>query len=141
MKDKSTNDLRQELQETADLDYFLDQNEDAFQLETIPQILNYYVLRKNISKATLAKNAGMSEVFLHQVFSGRRKPSRNRLICLCFGLDLNLDESQTLLRRCGYAELYAHNRRDTILIYGLMHRMTIFEVNDKLYEKGEETLF
>ena len=32
----------------------------------------------------------MSEVYLHQVFSGRRSPSRDRLLCLCLGLAVSL---------------------------------------------------
>ena len=28
----------------------------------------------------------MSEIYLHQIFAGRRTPSRNRLLCLCYGL-------------------------------------------------------
>ena len=82
----------------------------------------------------------MSVVYLHQVFAKRRNPSRNRVISLCCGLDLSLEETQVLLRRSGFAELYLHNRRDAILIYGLMNGMSFFEVNDQLFEKGEETL-
>ena len=49
-------------------------------------------------------------------------------------------QGEELLRRSGYAELYPHNRRDAILIYGLIHEMNFFEINDQLFEKGEETL-
>lgn len=140
LKTKDTNDLRQELAQATDLDYFLEVNEQTFRLEPIPDLLNRLVVEKNIQKANLARNSGMSEVYLHQVFSGRRNPSRSRIISLCFGLGLTLDESQVLLRRCGYAELFPHNRRDAILIYGLIHEMTFFEINDRLFEKGEETL-
>ena len=140
LKTKNTNDLRQELAQATDLDYFLEANEQTFQLEPIPDLLNRLVAEKNIQKANLARNSGMSEVYLHQVFSGRRNPSRSRIISLCFGLGLNLEESQELLRRSGYAELYPHNRRDAILIYGLIHEMNFFEINDRLFEKGEETV-
>lgn len=138
---KNTNDLRQELAETADLDYFLESNVDSFQIESATDLLSRFIQEKSISKAVLAKNSGMSEVYLHQLFSRRRSPSRSRLISLCFGLALTLEESQMLLRRSGHAELYPHNRRDAILIYGLIHGMNIFEINDQLFEKGEEPLF
>ena len=75
LKTKNTNDLRQELAEATDLDYFLQVNEQTFQLEPIPDLLNRLVAEKNIQKANLARNSGMSEVYLHQVFSGRRNPS------------------------------------------------------------------
>ena len=47
----------------------------------------------------------MSEIYLHQIFAGRRTPSRNRLLCLCYGLGATIEETQELLRLCGIAEL------------------------------------
>jgi transcriptional regulator with XRE-family HTH domain len=97
--------------------------------------------KKGISKAVLAKQAGMSEVYLHQVFAGRRNPSRSRVLCICFGLNATLDETQELLKQCSLAQLYPREKRDAIVIYGLLHGMSLFEVNDKLFEEDEETLF
>ena len=97
--------------------------------------------KKGISKAVLAKQAGMSEVYLHQVFAGRRNPSRSRVLCICFGLDATLDEIQELLKQCSLAQLYPREKRDAIIIYGLLHGLSLFEVNDKLFEEDEETLF
>ena len=62
----------------------------------------------------------MSEVYLHQVFSGRRNPSRSRLLCLCFGLNASLEETQELLKQCGFAQLYPKDRRDAIILYGII---------------------
>lgn len=51
------------------------------------------------------------------------------------------EEAQELLRNCGYAELYPKVRRDAIIIYGLLHGMDLFAVNDRLFSEDEETLF
>ena len=82
---KDTNNLRQELMEAPSLDQFLSENQDSFNRDSIYELLNRLFQKRRISKATLAKQSGMSEVYLHQVFSGRRNPSRSRLLCLCFG--------------------------------------------------------
>ena len=82
----------------------------------------------------------MSEVYLHQIFSGQRNPSRNRIICLCFGLKASVEEAQDLLKKCGFAQLYAKNRRDAIILYGLQNSMDLFAVDDKLFAEKEETL-
>ena len=79
-------------------------------------------------------------VYLHQVFSGRRTPSRNRLLCLCFGLGASVDEAQDLLRHARLAPLYSRDRRDAIVIFGLSHNMTLGEINDKLYAEDADTL-
>ena len=87
MKKKDTDDLQQELMDSSDLTQFLSKNTEQFVDKSVTEALNQLFLRKNISKATLAKQAGMSEIYLHQIFAGRRNPSRNRLLCLCYGLE------------------------------------------------------
>ena len=138
---KDTNNLQQELMETATLDQFLSENQDNFNRDSICELLNRLFQKRRISKATLAKQSGMSEVYLHQVFSGRRNPSRNRLLCLCFGLNASLEETQELLKRCGFAQLYPKDRRDAIILYGILNGMDLFAVNDKLFTENEETLY
>ena len=141
MDRKNTDDLRQELMSSPNLDEFLSDNEENFSNESISDILNRLLIKKNISKASLAKQSGISEVYLHQIFAGRRNPSRNRLLCLCYGLGASLDETQELLKLCGAAQLYSKNRRDAIIIYGIVRNITLFEINDKLFSEDEETLF
>ena len=130
---KDTNNLRQELMEAADLDQFLSDNQESFISGNVCGLLNQLFLKRKCSKAALAKQSGMSEVYLHQVFSGRRNPSRNRLLCLCFGLNAKLEEAQELLKLCGLAQLYPKNKRDAIIQYGLLNGMSLFAVNDKLF--------
>ncbi len=141
MQQKTTGELKQELMGDWDLDRFLEENHNSFTETDIQALLTEMVNEKGISKAVLAKQAGMSEVYLHQVFAGKRNPSRNRLICLCFGLSTTLQECQRLMKQCGFAQLYPHKKRDAIILYGLMHGMTLFEVNDKLFLEDEETLY
>lgn len=138
---KDTNNLRQELMETADLDQFLSENEERFQSGDVCGLLNRLFRKRDLSKAALAKRSGMSEVYLHQVFAGRRNPSRNRLLCLCLGMGATLEETQELLKQGCQAQLYPGNRRDAIILYGIMNGMDLFAVNDKLFAENEETLY
>ena len=138
---KDTNELQNIMMEHTNLDRFLAENRENFQNNTVPELLLHMIEKKGISKAVLAKQAGMSEVYLHQVFAGRRNPSRSRVLCICFGLDATLDETQELLKQCSLAQLYPREKRDAIIIYGLLHGLSLFEVNDKLFEEDEETLF
>ncbi|MDD5803522.1 helix-turn-helix domain-containing protein [Blautia sp. HCP3S3_H10_1] len=141
MKKKNTDDLRQELMDSPDLTQFLTRNQEHFVNENISDLLNQLFERKNISKAALAKQSGMSEIYLHQIFAGRRNPSRNRLLCLCFGLDATVEEAQELLRLCKMAQLYPKLKRDAIIYYGLQHKLGLYEINDRLFDADEETLF
>ena len=138
---KSTNNLRQELMSSANLDQFLSENGENFNSGSVCDLLNRLFQKRTLSKAALAKQSGMSEVYLHQVFAGRRTPSRSRLLCLCFGLSATLEETQALLKQCGLAQLYPKSRRDAIILYGIANGMNLFSVNDKLFAENEETLF
>lgn len=141
MEHKNTDTLRQELMSSGNLDRFLSENDSQFKNQSARENLTVLFEKKKISKAALAKQSGMSEVYLHQVFSGRRNPSRSRLLCLCFGLSATLEETQELLRHCCLAPLYPRDKRDAIIIFGLTHGMTLFQINDKLYTENQETLY
>ena len=141
MDKKNTDGLQQELMDSTDLSQFLSRNQEQFVDKSVAELLNHLFEKKNISKAALAKQAGMSEIYLHQIFAGRRTPSRNRLLCLCYGLEASIEETQELLRLCGMAELYPKLKRDAIIYYGLLHKLDLFVINDKLFDEDEETLF
>ena len=141
MDKKNTDGVQQELMDSTDLSQFLSRNQEQFVDKSVAELLNHLFEKKNISKAALAKQAGMSEIYLHQIFAGRRTPSRNRLLCLCYGLEASIEETQELLRLCGMAELYPKLKRDAIIYYGLLHKLDLFVINDKLFDENEDTLF
>lgn len=141
MEKKNTDNLQQELMDSPNLDQFLTQNKEHFVNINLSELLKELFEKKNISKATLAKQSGMSEIYLHQIFAGRRNPSRNRLLCLCYGLEATVEETQELLRLCNMAQLYPKLKRDAIIYYGLQHKLKLYEINDRLFDEDEETLF
>ena len=63
MKKKNTDNLQQELMNAPDLNQFLSQNQKQFVNPNVAELLNRLFERKNISKASLAKQAGMSEIY------------------------------------------------------------------------------
>lgn len=141
MERKNTDQLQQELMSGNDLNRVLADNDSSFQGYALQERLQALFQRRNISKTALARQSGISEVYLHQVFAGRRTPSRNRLLCLCFGLGVSVDEAQELLlQHARLAPLYPRDRRDAIVIFGLSHSITLEEINDKLYAEDLDTL-
>lgn len=140
MKHKNTNELQKELTSAPDLSIFLSENQENFNNSNFSELLNELFLKSGLTKATLSKRAGTSEVYLYQIFSGGRTPSRDRTLCLCFGLSATLEETQELLKNSGFAQLYVKDRRDAIIIYGLANGLTLTEVNEKLFTEDESTL-
>ena len=91
MKKKNTDDLQRELSATSCLSSFLCVNREEFISESFASMLQDMFRDSGMSKAALAKKAGTSEVYLYQIFSGERTPSRDRAICLCYARLLRTD--------------------------------------------------
>ena len=140
---KDTEDLQRDLFRGQAIEAFVRENEDRFvEPAPGPMMERMYQARKerSVTKAELARRAGMSDVYLHQVFSGKRKPSRDRVLCFCVGLDATVEETQKLLEQASLAQLYPRNRRDAIVLHGLAHGTALDAINDALFAAGEETL-
>lgn len=137
---KNTSDLSDELMNDANIDSYIKANEPFFEDESLKWLLAALYGKKTVTKAALARQSGMSEVYLHQVFSGRRHPSRDRLLCLCIGLEATLEETQRLLKQATYAQLYPKSKRDAIISHGILHGTSLHDINDKLFAENEKTL-
>ena len=140
MPRKSTGDLQEELMQASNIDAYLHSNKKLFLNQGVSSVLLDLYERKNFTKATLAKRAGMSEVYLHQIFSGRRCPSRSRLLCVCMGLQATMEETQRILKEASYAPLYPKNKRDAIISHGILHSASMEEINRKLLAEHEKPL-
>ena len=140
MKEKSTDGLREELMNAPSIDTYISDNQACFSSQNITDLLDTLYHQRSISKAALARKAGISEVYLHQVFSGRRKPSRDRLLCLCIGMEVTIDETQRLLMQASYGLLYPKIKRDAIISHGIIHHVPLSEIHDKLFAEQEKTL-
>ena len=140
MRRKSTKELNRELSAAPDWNRFLENNREQFQETGFLDYLMKLFQDAGISKVTLAKRAETSEIYLYQIFSGARMPSRDRVLCLSVGLPATLAQTQELLRIGGMAQLYPKNKRDAIIIYGLTHGQTLPQVNELLFAESKESL-
>lgn len=140
MEKKTTDDLRRELMEQPNIKAYLSDNQSSFMEQDILELLEALRVRCGLAKAEIARRSGMSEVYLHQVFSGRRNPSRDRLLALCVGMGASLEEANQLLRQAAYAQLDPRMRRDAIISHGLIHRRPLSEINEALFAENEKTL-
>ena len=137
---KETAELEKQLESRVKLEEFLKDNKDEFLSHDVGEMVKEILEERKISKAEAARRSKMSDVYLFQIISGRRQPSRDRLLCLCIGLGCSLEETRIILKKGRFAELYARDRRDAVIIYGIEQKWDLSEVNDALFESGEKTL-
>lgn len=126
-----TDRLLKALENAGDLDGFFRENENEFMNITTAQYLTDILEIRGITVAEAAKRAGLGE-YAYKIFLGDRHPSRDVLIALSFGMNLSVDEAQLLMRISKFASLDSRDKRDSIIIYGLTHGLTVFELDDVL---------
>ncbi len=137
---RPTDEMMQNLLKSNNIEDYMKENREAFVDLTVSQFLSEYISSRNLIKSHVIKNAEISEIFGFQVLSGTRNPSRNTLLSLCIAMRMNLDEVQTTLKIAQYAPLYPKIKRDSIIILAIAKGKSVCEINNELYDNGEETL-
>jgi len=135
--DKSTNNLFNEIKDTEDIDLYLENNQDKFNDNPFISYLNNLISIKSFKKSDLIVSANISKQYLYELFTNRKKkPSRETVIKLAFGLKLDLGETNLLLKRAGYSSLYPRIKRESVIIYCMLKGKNLIETNIALEERG-----
>lgn len=137
---KSTSAMLRELNKCECFQRYHDKNKYQFINTTLSEELNRLLAEKDLKKAKVIRDSELSEIYGYQIFSGVRKPERNKLLSLCLAMHLTIEEVQKLLKICGYAQLYVKNEADCIILYGFLKGKSVIEVNQLLFEAGIPTL-
>jgi len=137
-KPTTTEELLEQIKKSSDIGETIKENDGKFIKDGIHIYLEKLIKKKGIKKAELIKTLNFDKTYLHQIFNGTKKPSRTKLLQLCLGMNLTLDEVQTLLKYGGYAQLYTRVKFDSVIIYALEHNVEFEKVYDMLEELGLE---
>lgn len=140
MKPKSTDELLKQLNSCNNIDDYFKENKDSLIHTRISDYLYDVFKEKCLVKSQVFKKAEVDEIYGYQIFSGRKNPSRNTLIAICIGARFTFNEIQAALKIAGYATLYAKNKRDSLIIYGINQAKSVLEINELLFNKDEDTL-
>ena len=84
----------------------------------------------------IIKTAGIERTYGYQLFNGTRKPSRDKVLLLAFGFELDVEDTQRLLKQAQKSELYPKIMRDAVILYCLSHKKSVIETQDTLQRLG-----
>ena len=137
---KTTDELAHEISRSDNiLDYFAE-NRGEIQIDSLPEYLERWLKRKDCTKADVVRRSNLNKAYVYQIFMGKKFPSRDKVIALAFGLELDEKEVQVLLKQAGYRELYPRDPRDALLLYAIGHHKGIIDANELLYDHNIEVL-
>ena len=113
---------------------------DDFHVPSPEAYLNGLLQKHGLTVQDIIVGCNLDRSYAYQLFNGTRTPTRNFLLRLALLLKLTEAEAQQLLKIAGRQPLYARNRRDAAVLYGLTHGLTAEETEDLLDSLGEEGL-
>lgn len=137
---KETDELLKILNNTKSIDNYFENNKNELIGQTLTEYLNSVMSDNGILKPDIIRNSNLNGVYVYKILSGERIPQRDKLISLCFGMNMTLAQTQLALRLSGHSILYPKNRRDSIIIFALNKNSTLMECNETLYDLNEKLL-
>lgn len=133
---KSTDNLWNEMLQTNNVDEFFENNREDIVFNGLEELFEYHLKTKNLKSGKVYEAAMIERHFGHQIITGMRGSTRDKIIQICFGLELNLPEAQQFLKISGNRELYPRDPRDLLIIFAIKERKTLIETNLELDKRG-----
>lgn len=136
MKEGSTSALLRRLLNTPDLEQFMECNASELEIPQFHAYISELCETAGMVQEQVIKQSGIERTYGHQLFNGTRKPSRDKVIQLAFGLKMDLEGTLKLLQIAQKSSLYPKIKRDAAILYCINHRMDIIETQNVLYSLG-----
>lgn len=138
---KTTTQLLKELENFNTFEEYENANRDSMISKNLSEYLTDLLNERNLTKAEVIRKAELSDGYAYQIFSGlKTAPKRDKLICLSIGMGLSVNETNSVLKIAGLSPLYPKIKRDSIIIINMNNNKSVVEINEALYNEGEDTL-
>ncbi len=138
--DKSTEELTNELTNSDNINEYVNDNKSELINIALSQYLENLLISKNLTKSTVIAKSNLSRTYAYQIFDGKKNPTRDKLVALCFGFQLSVDETQRVLKIAKLPILYPRLKRDSLILFALQKQYTIIECNNLLDDFKEDII-
>ena len=139
---KTTQELLELMKNSRDYHAYLDENREEITAThmKIDRALHVLLADSGKKKADVIAKSGIENHYAYQIFSGHRIPTRDKVIMLCIGFSLTVEETLRLLKITGYAPLYGKDERDNVILFGITKQLSMIDLNELLFELGLDIL-
>lgn len=136
-----TDELENQLSDIDSFSDYIENNNDELIFDTeLAEYLEKLIKETGCKKTDIIKQTNLNRAYIYQIFEGRKKPSRDKLIAIAIGMGLDFDILQNLLKYAGMRPLYARDLRDSVIIFSVKRGYSFNETNCALYEQGLKIL-
>lgn len=140
MQDKKTELIEQELSQTANYDEFIHENQEIIEGIHPGLYLSNLIEQSQFKKSKVLSYLNINTGYAYEILRQEKMPDRDKMIQFAFALSLNIDDTQEMLKKCGYAKLYVKNPRDAIIYYCITRRHSLIDANIMLSKKEHDLL-
>lgn len=141
---KSTDDLMNTLQSTSPSE-LKDYLHETFREgePTFPSYIDTLLEQKKLKRQDVLIKANLPQKYGYKLLTGETHTTdRDKILRICFSMEMTLKETQRTLKLYGMNELYPKIKRDVLLIVALGQKnFDIDQVNDMLIREGEAPLY
>lgn len=138
MKEPLTDELLEELRGSPDPAKFASKHKITER--TLPEYLQQLLDEKGLSRPKVVAKAGLNPTYGYDIFTGKKHPTREKVLPLAFAMGCTLQETNRMLQAAGVNELYVKNRRDAIIIFCMEHGYSLMKTNEELFRFGEDAI-
>ena len=132
----STDELLALLFKERNLEHFLQRNESAYLTASFGDYLNAWCRKHVEVPEQVIRRANLEKSYGHQLFSGKRNPSRDTVLQLAFAMAADLPQAQEMLRIARCSLLYPRIKRDAAIIYRLHNHISLVDTQIILQDLG-----
>jgi hypothetical protein len=123
----STEELLKLMFMESSLDHLMDKGSASLGFPSFTDYIAALCRRKGEVPERIINRANIEKSYGHQIFSGRRNPSRDTVLQLAFGFELDYEGAQEMLKIARKSLLHPKVKRDMIIVFCLQHRAGVVE--------------
>ena len=94
----------------------------------------------NLTNAQVIEKSNIQKNYAYQIFSGSKKPSRNKVLALSISMGLDTDATNRLLKLSDHSILYPRIKRDSIIHFSLEQHYNLIDTNILLHDMEEKII-
>ncbi|MBQ9531401.1 MAG: hypothetical protein IJR70_04960 [Eubacterium sp.] len=138
---KQTDELLKELkQKNIDIQEYINNNENSFIEINLKTMWEELFRKSGKSKSDIINNADISYIYFYEIMQGKKVPAKDKIIRLILAMELSLDDCQMALKYCNHSQLYPRIKRDSLIIYSIENKLSLYDVHELLISNGEQEL-
>ena len=135
----TTQELWGKLFKSTNVECVLEDTDDS-RMPQFSEYISALCSARGEKEEAVIRRGNIESSYGHRLFKGARNPSRDTVLQMAFGLELDSDGTQQLLKIARATALHPRVKRDAVIAYCLYHHKSFMETQELLFDNGLPTI-